>query len=87
MVDGSAIVPQLIDGGMAVAIPSPAVRERTLTVHTDVPKMMAVLRITSAETISTLLVALDGQILWRSKDAYDPTKGAELAQALAARAA
>lgn len=84
---GYRLARPFIDGGMAVAIPSPAVRERTLTVYTDVPKVMAALQIASAETISTLLVDLGGQILWRSEGAYDTAKGAGLAQALAAGAA
>lgn len=81
---GYRLVRPVIDGGMAVAIPDPAVRERTLTVYTDVAKVREELQITNPETISILLVDLSGQIAWRSEGAYDPQKGAGLAQALAA---
>lgn len=74
-----------IDGGMAVAIPDPTVRERTLTVYTDVEKLTAALQIPSQETITILLVDLNGQIAWRSEGAYDADKGVELGRALAAR--
>ncbi|NTU82956.1 MAG: hypothetical protein HGA45_26920 [Chloroflexales bacterium] len=81
---GYGLVRPFIDGGMAVAIPDPAVRERTLTVYTDVATVMAALQIANPETITILLVDLSGQISWRSEGAHDPEKGAGLAQELAA---
>lgn len=83
---GYSLARPFIDGGMAVAIPDAAVRERTLTVYTDVDRVRAALQITDPETITVLLVELSGRILWRSEGAYDPQQGAGLAQALAATA-
>jgi hypothetical protein len=80
---GYALVRPFIDGGMAGAIPSPTVRERTLTVYTDVARFRALLQISSPETITILLVDRSGKIFWRSLGAYTTDKGAELAQALA----
>ncbi|NTW02145.1 MAG: hypothetical protein HGA19_12805 [Oscillochloris sp.] len=74
-----------IDGGMAIAIPSPAVRERTLTVYTNVTNVITALQISSPETITILLVDRSGQISWRSEGAYAADKGAGLVQALATR--
>jgi hypothetical protein len=81
---GYRLVRPFIDGGMAAAIADPAVRERTLTVYTDVDTVRAALQITDPETITILLVDLSGQIIWRSAGSYDAQKGAGLAQALAA---
>jgi len=60
------------------------VRERTLTVYTNVAQRLAALQISSTETITILLVDRSGQISWRSEGAYDADKGAGIAQALAA---
>lgn len=72
-----------IDGGMAAAIPDPAVRERTLTVYTDVRRVMAALQIPSAATITLLLVDRSGRIFWRNEGAYDAERAASLERALA----
>lgn len=71
-----------IDGGMAAAIPDPAVRERTLTVYTDVGRARAVLGITSTETITLLLVDRRGQIFWRDQGGYSAERAAGLERAL-----
>jgi hypothetical protein len=68
LASGYSLVRPFIDGGMAVAIPSPAVRERTLTAYTNVAKVIAALQIRSPETITILLVDRSGQISWRSGD-------------------
>jgi hypothetical protein len=83
LASGYSLVRPFIDGGMAGAIPSPAVRERTLTVYTDVARFRALLQISSPETITILLVDRSGKIFWRSLGAYTVDKGAELARALA----
>lgn len=80
---GYTLARPFIDGGMAVAIPSSEVRERTLTVYTNVAKVSAALQIRSPETITILLVNRSGQIAWRSEGAYAAAKGAGLAHALA----
>jgi hypothetical protein len=84
LASGYTFVRPFIDGGMATAIPNSAVRERTLTVYTNVTKVIAALQIGSPETISILLVDRNGQISWRSEGAYAADKGAGLAQVLAA---
>ncbi|MEI7643385.1 MAG: hypothetical protein WCJ55_03655 [Chloroflexales bacterium] len=84
LASGYSFVRPFIDGGMAVAIPSPAVRERTLTVYTNVAKVIVALQIRSPETITILLVDRSGQISWRSEGVYAADKGAGLTQALAA---
>jgi hypothetical protein len=81
---GYTLARPFIDGGMAVAIPNPDVRERTLTVYTNVAKVIAALQIRSPETITILLVERSGRIAWRSEGAYAADKGAGLAQVLAA---
>lgn len=72
-----------IDGGMAAAIPDPAVRERTLTVYTDVRRVTSALRIPSTATITLLLVDRGGRIFWRDEGAYDAERAAGLERALA----
>ncbi|MCS6889173.1 MAG: hypothetical protein NZQ09_13280 [Chloroflexus sp.] len=72
-----------IDGGMAFAIPDPAVRNRTLTVYTDVERVMAALQIPSAETITLLLVDRNGRIFWRATGPYTAERAAGLERALA----
>jgi hypothetical protein len=84
LASGYTLVRPFIDGGMASAIPNRAVRERTLTVYTDVARSLAALQINSPETITILLVDRSGRISWRSEGAYDADKGAGLVQALAA---
>jgi len=71
-----------IDGGMAAAIPDPAVRERTLTVYTDVRRVMAALQIPSTATITLVLVDRSGRIFWRDAGAYDAERAAGLERAL-----
>ncbi len=84
---GYTLVRPFIDGGMAGAIPNPAVRERTLTVYTDVKRFCAALQISSPATITILLVDRKGQISWRSTGAYTAAQGAALAPAIAAATA
>ena len=79
---GYALARPFIDGGMARAIPDPAVRERTLTVYTNVAQSQAALQISNPETITILLVDRSGQIFWRNEGEYTADKGAALEQAL-----
>ena len=72
------LVRPFIDGGMARAIPDLAVRERTLTVYTNVAQSLAALQISNPETITILLVDRNGQISWRSEGEYTAAKGAAL---------
>lgn len=84
MAHGYALMRPFIDGGMARAIADPVVRERTLTVYTNVAQSMAALKISSPEQIAILLVDRNGALYWRSEGAYNDAKGAHLQQALAA---
>ncbi|MFQ3661014.1 MAG: hypothetical protein SNJ69_01325 [Chloroflexaceae bacterium] len=77
-----ALARPFIDGGMASAIPDPRVRERTLTVYTDVERVTATLHIRNRSTITVLLVDRDGQIYWRSEGPYSPERAAGLERAL-----
>ena len=79
---GYSLARPFIDGGMARAIPDSVVRERTLTVYTNVAQSLAALQISSPETITILLVDRGGQIFWRSEGEYTAAKGAALEQAL-----
>lgn len=81
---GYTLARPFIDGGMASAITDSVVRERTLTVYTNVAQSLAALHISSPETITILLVDRGGQIAWRSEGAYAADKGAGLEQTLAA---
>jgi hypothetical protein len=83
--NGYALMRPFIDGGMASAIPSAAVRERTLTVYTNIPQRLAALQITNLETIAILLVDRSGRISWRSEGTYAEDKGASLARILSTR--
>lgn len=73
-----------IDGGMAAAIPDPAVRERTLTIYTDVGRARSALGITSTETITLLLVDRQGRVFWRNQGGYSAERANGLERALAA---
>ena len=75
---GYTLARPFIVGGMARAIPNPVVRERTLTVYTNVAQSLAALQISSTETITILLVDRSGQIFWRSEGEYTADKGAAL---------
>lgn len=71
-----------IDGGMAAAIPDREVRASTLTVYTDVSKVVAALRIPGTETIHLFLVDRAGRIYWRGQGEYDEFQYKELEQTL-----
>ncbi len=77
-----ALARPFIDGGMAAAIPDPKVRERTLTVYTDVGRVTAALHIRNQSTITLLLVDREGQIYWRSEGPYSPERAMGLERAL-----
>ena len=71
-----------IDGGMAAGIPSPAARERTLTVYTDVRQALAAWRISDNRTIWTMLVDKQGRILWRGEGPYSAPAATSLLDAI-----
>lgn len=71
-----------IDGGMAFAIPDPEVRNRTLTIYSDVRQVTAALQIPTTETITLLLVDRTGRIFWRDTGPYTAERAAGLEQTL-----
>jgi hypothetical protein len=58
------------------------VRERTLTVYTDVRQFTQVLQITTTATITVLLIDRVGRILWRGQGGYDAAQVAALERAI-----
>lgn len=68
----------MIDGGMSAGIPSLAVRQRTLTIYTDVGRFTRALAIGSTGTITTLLLDRPGKILWRGMGRFDQAQAAGL---------
>ncbi len=73
-----------IDGGMASAIADPAVRERTLTVYTDIKSAQTAMGIKNSETITLLLVDRQGRISWRDQGGYTAIRATSLERSLAA---
>ena len=56
----------LIDGGMARAVHEQEGRLRTLTVYTDVRRVLDALAIDDANTVTVLLVGANGRVRWRA---------------------
>ncbi|PDV96747.1 TlpA family protein disulfide reductase [Candidatus Chloroploca asiatica] len=71
-----------IDGGMASTIANAAVRDRTLTIYTDVNRIRSALQIKSTASITLLLVDREGTIFWRESGAYSPARATLLERAL-----
>ena len=76
-------VRRFIDGGMTRGIPDPAARARTVTVYTDVQKVVVNLGLAGTDTIAVLVVERSGRILARELGAFEPEKAERLATALA----
>lgn len=73
-----------IDGGMRAGIPDPATRQRTLTVYTDVGKLLRTLQIDSTNTIALFVVSREGVVVWSGRAAYDQDAAADLERAAVA---
>jgi hypothetical protein len=71
-----------IDGGMAVGIPSEAVRARTLTAYVDLPPLLAALGLPDTGQSALFLVEADGSIRWGTRGGHDAAGAASLARAL-----
>lgn len=71
-----------IDGGMTRGIPDPAARARTVTVYTDVQKVVENLGLAGTDTIAVLVVERSGRILAREHGGFDQEKAERLATAL-----
>jgi carbon monoxide dehydrogenase subunit G len=71
-----------IDGGMTRGIPDPAARARTITVYTDVQKVVENLGLAGTDTIAVLVVERSGRILAREHGGFEQEKAERLATAL-----
>ena len=71
-----------IDGGMTRGIPDPAARARTVTVYTDVEKVLENLSLEGTDTIAVLLLGGSGRILARETGGFDRHKAKRLSAAL-----
>ena len=72
-----------IDGGMTRGIPDAAARARTITVYTDVGKVVDNLGLGGTDTIAVLTVERSGRILARETGGFEERKAERLAAALA----
>lgn len=72
-----------IDGGMAAAIPDPRVRQRTLTVYTDVRRVTAALGIEDRDTITVCLVDRSGRVWWKGSGGFEAAGADALERVLA----
>ena len=75
----------MIDGGMTRGIPDAAARARTITVYTDVGRVLDNLGLPSSDTIAVLAVNRAGTIFARVSGVYDEDKAAQLAAAIPER--
>ncbi len=71
-----------IDGGMTRGIPDPAARARTVTVYTDVRKVVENLGLAGTDTIAVLVVERSGRILACEHGRFEQEKAERLATAL-----
>ena len=71
-----------IDGGMTRGIPDPAARARTITVYTDVQKVVTNLGLAGTDTIAVLVVERSGRILARELGGFEQEKAERLATSL-----
>ena len=72
-----------IDGGMARGIPDAAARARTITVYTDVRKVVDSLGLAGTDTIAVMIVERSGRLLASEVGGYEEQKAERLAAALA----
>lgn len=73
---------RFLDRGMAMGIPDPAARARTITVYTDLAAFLKRLEIPGTSKIQVLLLDKAGRVLWRCEGPFSPAKGQELLRAL-----
>ena len=72
-----------IDGGMTRGIPDASARARTITVYTDVGKVVDNLGLAGTDTIAVLLVERSGRVLASEVGGFEELKAERLAAALA----
>ena len=72
-----------IDGRMARGVPDAAARARTITVYTDVGKVVDNLGLAGTDTIAVLIVERSGRVLASEAGGFEEQKAQRLAAALA----
>ena len=72
-----------IDGGMTRGIPDAAARARTITVYTDVRKVVDNLGLAGTDTIAVLLVERSGRVLASEVGGFHEQKAERLGASLA----
>jgi carbon monoxide dehydrogenase subunit G len=71
-----------IDGGMTRGIPDASARARTITVYTDVQKVICELGLDGTDTIAVLLLERSGRILASEVGGFEERKAERLAASL-----
>ena len=79
---GYRFMRRFIDGGMARGIPERATREATITLYIDKTPFKNALAIANEDSVCTLLVARNGDVLWRADGRFTPDAGSGLRAAL-----
>jgi carbon monoxide dehydrogenase subunit G len=74
---------RFIDGGMTRGIPDASARARTITIYTDVGKVVENLGLVGTDTIAVLIVERSGRILACEVGAFEDGKAERLAARLA----
>ena len=77
-------VRSFIDGGMARGVGTDEARARTITVYTNVRKVVHALGLSGTDTIAVLLVARSGRILARELGGFDADAAGRIEAALEA---
>ena len=72
-----------IDGGMTRGIPDASARARTITVYTNVDKVLDNLGLAGTDTIAVLIVERSGRIFARETGGFEEQKAQRLAASLA----
>lgn len=68
----------LLDSWMHKGIPDPDMRDRTITLYTNVSEFLSSLNLTHIETIYTLLVDHEGTVYWRGSGPYRDNQASDL---------
>lgn len=77
-----APVRSLIDGGMAAAIRTPTILQRTLTVYGNTRSFAQALKIQSRSTITLFVVTRDGLVHWSCTGGFATASATALQQVL-----
>ena len=71
-----------INEGMRAGIPNPKSRQRTITLYLDKEPFRQALEIANENSITVLLVAKDGEVLWSKEGGYEIEKDLALKKAI-----